>query len=497
MSNKKVIIIGAGIAGLSAGSYLQMNGYETEIFEMHTIPGGLCTTWKKKGYAFDGCIHSIAGLNPNFKMYHYWNELLDLSQMRFHFYDELVCYTDERGNVVHFYTDPDKLEAELLRIAPEDAGFIRRFIKSVKHLARHDMQLSKPIELWTPLDYFLSQFRTAPYLKHLIQWSKSWAETTKNCQSPLLKRVYAQDFFSRFPAYFLLLSIAHMHQKNAGYPIGGSLPLALALAEKYKALGGKIHYDAKVERILVENDRAVGIQLADGTSHHADRVISAADGHHTIFKLLGGKYVNKKVKKLYSEHPFWPSMVLVSLGVARTFENESPELDIDVIEPFVVDGRSHLTSLPVTIYNFDPTLAGAGKTSLRVILKTGNYQYWHNLRQHDPDAYQQEKQRVADALIEILERRLGNIKNYLEVVDVSTPATFIRYTNNWQGSTQGWEWLPGGIPETIDKTVPGLDNFHMIGQWVQPGGGVPTSFMSGRDVTRIICKQDGRKFQTI
>jgi phytoene dehydrogenase-like protein len=49
MGNKKVIIIGAGIAGLSAGCYLQMNGYDTEIFELHNIPGGLCTGWKRKG----------------------------------------------------------------------------------------------------------------------------------------------------------------------------------------------------------------------------------------------------------------------------------------------------------------------------------------------------------------------------------------------------------------------------------------------------------------
>ncbi len=61
MTQKSIIIIGAGIAGLSAGCYGQMNGYQTPIFELHDLPGGLCTAWKRKGYTFDGCIHYLIG----------------------------------------------------------------------------------------------------------------------------------------------------------------------------------------------------------------------------------------------------------------------------------------------------------------------------------------------------------------------------------------------------------------------------------------------------
>jgi phytoene dehydrogenase-like protein len=92
---------------------------------------------------------------------------------------------------------------------------------------------------------------------------------------------------------------------------------------------------------------------------------------------------------------------------------------------------------------------------------------------------------------------MGNITNHVEVVDVSTPATFHRYTNNWKGCTQGWEWLPGLIPETIKKELPGLKNFYMIGQWVMPGGGITSALVMGRDITRIICKRDKKKFQVI
>jgi phytoene dehydrogenase-like protein len=80
---KKVNIIGAGIAGLSAGCYLQLNGYDTEIFELHTVPGGLCTAWKRKDFTFDTCVHWLVGSNPNDPFHTLWSELLDMKTIRF------------------------------------------------------------------------------------------------------------------------------------------------------------------------------------------------------------------------------------------------------------------------------------------------------------------------------------------------------------------------------------------------------------------------------
>jgi phytoene dehydrogenase-like protein len=92
-------------------------------------------------------------------------------------------------------------------------------------------------------------------------------------------------------------------------------------------------------------------------------------------------------------------------------------------------------------------------------------------------------------------RHFGNFACHVEAIDVATPATFIRYTNNWMGCTQGWEWLPGLIPETFPKELPGLKHFFMVGQWVQPGGGVTSALGMGRDLVRIICQKEHLKFQ--
>jgi phytoene dehydrogenase-like protein len=87
----KILIIGAGVADLSAGIYAQMNGFESTIYEMHRIPGGLCTSWRRRGYIFDGAVRYLTSLCPNTKGNQLWAELGILDDTPIHFYDELVC----------------------------------------------------------------------------------------------------------------------------------------------------------------------------------------------------------------------------------------------------------------------------------------------------------------------------------------------------------------------------------------------------------------------
>ena len=117
--------------------------------------------------------------------------------------------------------------------------------------------------------------------------------------------------------------------------------------------------------------------------------------------------------------------------------------------------------------------------------------------ERDREGYRAEKKRVAGEVIEALEGRLGDFQEHVEVVDVATPATFIRYTNNWQGSYEGWLPRPGSLMNSIKKELPGLKDFYLIGQWVEPGGGLPPAIMSGRNVTQLICRRDGKDFRVL
>ena len=115
----KVLIIGAGIAGLSAGSHLQMNGYETEIFELNNTAGGLCASWKRKGYVIDGCIHWWVNTNPKDPIYPILDGLLDMQNFPHVTYEEF-CSVEENGKVLRFLGDLDKFETELTTISPQD-----------------------------------------------------------------------------------------------------------------------------------------------------------------------------------------------------------------------------------------------------------------------------------------------------------------------------------------------------------------------------------------
>ncbi len=142
-------------------------------------------------------------------------------------------------------------------------------------------------------------------------------------------------------------------------------------------------------------------------------------------------------------------------------------------------------------------MAPPGK-SVVVVLFDSDHAYWKPLYK-DHERYEAEKKEIAAKVIAALERRLPGISGQVEVVDVSTPMTVERYTGNWQGSQEGWLITPDTIMimgRGMDKTLPGLTNFYMAGQWVEPGGGVSASALSGWRVIRMLCKKDRKKFST-
>jgi len=148
----------------------------------------------------------------------------------------------------------------------------------------------------------------------------------------------------------------------------------------------------------------------------------------------------------------------------------------------------------VRICNFDPGLAPEGCTSVIVHIRTPDWAYWQKLREMDPDAYRMEKERVASTVIETLEHRFGAINDTLEVVDIATPATYIRYNNIYKGSYQGWAPTPTMVGKTLPKTIPGIDNFFMSGQWQWPAGGIPGVMRLGRHIAQILCARDRKRF---
>ena len=148
-------------------------------------------------------------------------------------------------------------------------------------------------------------------------------------------------------------------------------------------------------------------------------------------------------------------------------------------------------------FTYGPRFAPQGKTVVQVEFET-EWDYWNDLQRADRARYDAEKAQVAAQVLDRLDAHLPGIESAVEMTDVATPHTFERYTGNWQGSMEGWlitTETTGLMMRGMKKTLPGLDNFFMTGQWVEPGGGLPTVARSGRQVIKDVCKRDRRQFQ--
>jgi phytoene dehydrogenase-like protein len=484
---KSILIIGAGLSGLASGCYGQMNGYKTTILEMHDKAGGVCTAWKRKGYAIDGAMNWLVGTNTNSSFYKFWEELGAVEEWKIYNHDRYLIKEDQNGKTFTIFCDADRFENYLLEMAPEDSDSIKEFIQAIRIASKFKSSFEQPNELCDEADRVI-----VSHTNHLKKWEgltgKSFAQRLKN---PNLR-----SFFESIPysISILIWVLGFQHSKSAGYVIGGALALVKPIEKCYYKLGGEIHFNSKVVKIVVENDRAVGVKLADGNEYRADYVIAAGDGRTVIFDLLDGKYIDETIKKMY-EHPvLFPPLVYVGLGIKRKFDDIPPSIagySFSLKKPIIIAGKEE-KSINMLIYNFDPTLAPADKTVVVVAYST-DYDYWKQLRQNIGH-YNAEKERIADEVIAALEEKFSNITSQVEMRDIATPITWERYTGNWRGSYEGWLF---GAFENISKTLPGLDNFYMAGQWVNAGGGMPTAVMSGRHTIQFICKKDGNKFITL
>jgi phytoene dehydrogenase-like protein len=494
-----VVVIGAGIAGLAAGCYAQMNGYQTQIFELHDQPGGLCTAWQRQGYTFDGCLYYLFGSGAGQPFHQIWAELGAVRGRKFVHHDELMRIVAPNGKTLIVYSNPDQLEAHLHSLSDKDCWLIKDFCDGIRAMAQFDLSLlyRQPKSSMGLAEWMRLSLKLAPFIRPLSRWGNiSAREFGNRFQDPFLRRAIPQMFsWSTIPVMVGMSLIAYTHNGNAGVPIGGSLEFAQSIAQRYLELGGKIHYNAQVEKILVTNQQAVGVRLYNHEEYYADRVIAACDGRGTLLDLLRGASIGRSLQQLYDGHLPIHAQLQVSLGVNRDLSGEPHWATYLLDKPMEIAGEIR-SEISVKHYCFDSSLAPPGKSVITMMLTTP-YAYWQRI--YGRSLYHAEKIQESDLLIEQLECFYPGITTDIEVVDVATPLTYERYTGNWQGSSCGWLLTKQTLPLTIkgiSKTIPGLRGLYSIGQWVEPGGGVPIVAMSGRTIVQQICHEDRRIFKT-
>jgi phytoene dehydrogenase-like protein len=489
MTDKTIAIIGAGVAGLVAGCYARMNGYRTTILEMYKKPGGLCTSWGRKPYRVDACIHWLCGSHPKSRMRAMWDEVGALAG-RTIVDHEVFTQVEAGGKRLTVYTDLDRYETHLLELSPSDAPLVREYIGACRRLAFLDM-IPEGTGFWRRITGIPAAILTL--LRYLRMPQERFAARFKD---PFLREWFLNGFkgLPDCPMLALVYTHALLHNRNAGYPVGGSLEFARAIEKRFLDLGGEMRYNARVVKVLVEDRRAVGVRLEDGSERRFDRVVSAADGHTTLFGMLGEEWVDPFFRRMYAEWEPFPPLMYLSFGVARDLHAEPQSIEMEC-DPFTVAGRE-VRGFHLRHFCFDPTLAPEGRSLVIVMFQTA-FEPWDALKARDPEGYKAEKEKVAAEVLSRLEKRFPGITAQVEMKDVASPTTFVRYTGNWRGSFEGWLPKTSNLTVRVPATLKRLRGFYMIGQWVRPGGGLPSGLMSGREIVRRFCREDGLRFRAV
>ncbi|MFF9016875.1 phytoene desaturase family protein [Streptomyces sp. NPDC014870] len=525
-----MIIIGGGLGGLSTGAYARMNGYRTRIFEMHEIPGGCCTGWDRGDYTFDACVSWLLGNGPGNEMHQIWLELGALQGKEMRHFDVFNTVRGTDGRAVYFYCDPDRLEAHLLDLSPADARPIRAFCAGLRRFITclPAYPFLKPVALMSRRERWCMLAGFVPYF-NLFRTSMSvlMTEYSTRFKDPLLREAFNYILYEKHPGfpvlpfYFQMAAQAH---RSAGVPEGGSLGLARSIEQRYRRLGGEITYNALVEEILVKDDRAIGVRLANGEEHYADIVVSACDGPHTLLKLLDGRYLDEEYATLFRETIQRPGMVFpgyvsVFLGLRRPFPDADPttthlldeetagrlvglrhpSLNIQFRSRFYPELSPRDTTVVYATYFSDTAPWRELAEGPERLSRPRRGTELHTLPVRRGKAYAVAKRRTRDAVVDFLEARHPGLRDSIAVRDTSTPLTQIRYTGSYEGTFLGWQpFVESGeaMEELVRKNgpvLPGLRNFYLSGVWATTGGLIRAA-AAGRQVMQFVCRDDGLDF---
>jgi phytoene dehydrogenase-like protein len=526
-----MIIIGGGLGGLSTGTYAQMNGYKSQIFELHELPGGCCTSWERGDFTFDWCVSWLLGSGPGNEMHQIWREIGALDGKTVRHPEIFNIVTAANGASVRFYSDPEKLRAHLLSIAPEDKKLIDQFCQNLRDFIKclKLYPFLQPVGLMKRFERLKMLARFVPYFnlfrKTLGTLMTDFSARFKN---PLLREAFNFILYEKHPNFPLLpfyFQLASHATKSAGVPEGASLGLAKSIAARYLSLGGHLNYNQKVEEIIVENDKAIGIRLSNGQEHFADIIVGACDGYSLVMKMLKGRYLNNTYKKLYTQLIHEPKMTFpgyftLFLGLDR------PLPDFEYCTTYLLPkdlsdslpGIRH-PSINVQFRNgLYPELAPPQSTMIYISYFC-DIQPWrklidgqerhsrmskgheiHTLPVRRGSAYHNEKKRVAQILINFLEEKFPGLSSAISIKDITTPLTQVRYTGNYDGSVLGWQpFVESGesLEEEVKRNgpgLPGLKNFYFSGVWATTGGLIRAA-AAGRHVVQFICKDDQKEFR--
>ncbi len=494
MSKKKVVIVGAGISGLTAGIYCLDNDFEVAIYEKNPVAGGVCMGWWRKGIYIEGCAHWIIGITPSSELYPLWSHIGAVGpEVKVYPTHCLTCFELEDGRLFHFYSDLKALYKEMISFFPEDKRLIRSFILTCYRYRSVHIPVKKPVENMGLFEKASFGMKMAPmgvpYLRYVHRSVGEFASKAKSKELSSLFKRYLKEEYNMHSLFYLQSTFS---KGDSGLLEGGSIPMIRRIEEKFKKEGGVLHLSSPVKMINLENGAAKGITLEDGTVVKADYVISTADAHFTFANLLGGAVKDPYFDRRFANRGDFPLISAFQFSFATKKDISSVPTTVDYLCSLPFLGRE-VASISVRSFAYDKSLCARGHTPLTVLLLSNEGDY-ASLKKMGKEEYAAFKNEKGLQIARILEKKMGLSEGDIELLDVATPLTYERYTNAYEGSYMSFLstkkskelWRKGNFPEA--------KNFFYAGQWTMSPGGLPIALFSGKHAAYRVCKKDKRKF---
>ncbi|SHI20944.1 Phytoene dehydrogenase-related protein [Sporobacter termitidis DSM 10068] len=477
---KKVIIIGAGLAGLSAGIYLAREGIETEIVERAPWAGGMCAAWTRRDYRFDGCLSWMAGTkkgDPFFTLYKEVGALTDDTEI----FNPAAIGLELDGVLYDVPLEIGQFKNFLLGLSGRDAERIEALCRDIGVMMRSKAAAVAILGSAGFRDMMSAgrgvRLLRRKYLRRTLQ------DFAADFTSPRLGKLLTRMMPEEYSALAFVAMLGARMAGNGGYPMGGAAGIVGRMAEKYASLGGKLRLDAAAEEITVSGGAAQGIR-SGGVFLPADGVVAACDARDTLENMLLARYGHPALGGLLKSAPLFEPLAIVSFGLDKPF-GIPYALTCECPEGFNVAPGVKRYGYALRSFDFDPSAAPPGGSSVTALFEAP-LGYWKKLRQDNPESYKIQKELLADLIATKIDKRYPGFRDAVCIVDVATPATFTRLTNVYRGSFQGIAPTPAALRTRIKKTLPGLKRFCLCGQWTTPGGGIGAAVADGRTAARIM-----------
>lgn len=500
--SKKIIIIGGGVAGLSAGIYGQRAGFDTVIYEKNTVAGGSCSGWFRDGYAIDNCLHWLTGTAIDTGAYDMWRELGVINDDTEMFTRDCFWSSETDGVTVTLWPDSEKTRREMLAISPEDADEINSFIDVVNmagDLVVGKIKMPGPKHGLGMENLFLYRDFAKKAMKYLNIRNTAWADKFK---SKAIRNLILDFCPKEYESYWLILSYSFFVSGNANLIKGGSIQMAKSLLDTYRSEGGQIVFNAPVKQVKIGRERfnvkdikdsifqrAKGIVLENGEFITADYIVCACDINYIFAKLITKKFLPQKLREAYRNHASYTfySAFQVAFSVDGEFEEVPDSLSFDCGQ--IEAGYEKYNRIGIKNYRkYGDYIAPEGKTVIQVSLDQykRDCRFWKKEYERDIEDYNRSKKNVAEAILHEIEKKFPQYAGKLCILDIWTPYSYERRNNDVHGAFMRFITTVFSVNAFMSNEVAGLHNVVLAGHYLRYPGGLPTAALTGKEAIKLI-----------